>query len=63
VEDLTQFLENMAFAVSVSESLLTKVKSLELKNQAGNIGGKRKWLMIQSQICSLESEMLKQQDM
>jgi hypothetical protein len=53
----------MAFAVSVSENLHIKVKSLELKNQAGNIGGKRKWLMIQSQICSLESEMPKQQDM
>jgi hypothetical protein len=40
VEDHIQFLENMAFAVSASENLHTKVKFLELKNLAGNIGGK-----------------------
>jgi hypothetical protein len=40
VEDLTQFLENMASAVSASENLHTKVKFLELRNLAGNKGGK-----------------------
>jgi len=47
VVDHTQFLENMASAVSALENLLIKVKFLELRNLAGNKEEEKEWLMIQ----------------
>jgi len=40
VEDLIQFLKNMAFAEYASEKWPTMAKFLELKNQVGNKGVK-----------------------